>query len=319
MKVLVTGASGFVGSSLVKELCTDFQTVGATRQSKPNFPNNVEHRRAPELDESSGWQGLLSDVDVIVHLAARVHIMDDNASDPLAAFREANVEGTRRLAESAVAQGVRRFIFLSSVKVYGERTEGVPFTSDSPAKPVDPYGQSKYEAEQELLKVGRRHGLEVVILRPPVIYGPGVRGNVRRLGHLVRTGLPLPFSAISNRRTMLSIGNLMHWIREAVTADPVPARPVVVSDLDSLSTSHMARLLSKGMGRRSYQFPMPVKFLRLGAGLVKQRAAIDRLTEDLVVTPTIDAFPGIETKLEPSVDAVVRLGGSFRRYGKSTT
>lgn len=206
--ILVTGATGFVGTAL----CADLTARGIASRPASRLPTSGFHP-VGAIDARTDWTEALAGIDCVVHLAARVHVMDDTAADPLAAFRAANVDATLNLAHQAAAAGARRFIFVSSIKVNGEETApGRPFTAADVPEPRDPYGLSKWEAEQALFDLGRQTGMDIVVIRPPLIYGPGVKANFASLMRLARRGLPLPFGLISNKRSLLFVGNLTDFI-----------------------------------------------------------------------------------------------------------
>ena len=193
MKVLVTGASGFVGSALCAYLVAKGNTVtGAVRSIPEKTLSGVEYWTVSDISADTSWSESLAGINAVVHCAARVHVMSEASGDPLSAFREVNVRGTARLAEQAVENGVKRFVYISSVKVNGEVTDGHPFKADDIPAPEDPYGISKWEAEQVLRSIADNTELEVVIIRPPLIYGPGVRANFLRLMQGIMSGVPLP-------------------------------------------------------------------------------------------------------------------------------
>jgi len=213
MRVLVTGATGFVGRALVNVLLEEgIQVVGVGRR-QGDFPNFTYHA-VPDFAAFNGWQPILQGCDVVVHLAARVHVMDEQSTDPLAAFRQVNVDGTLRLASEAAKAGVKRFIYMSSVKVNGECTQpGQPFTEEDTAHPEDAYGLSKLEAEQGLFLIARQTGIAVVIIRPPLVYGNGVKANFASMMRAVKRGIPLPLGAIHNQRSFVYVRNLVNFIR----------------------------------------------------------------------------------------------------------
>jgi nucleoside-diphosphate-sugar epimerase len=264
MKILVTGAAGFVGTPLVQHLAAQgHEVVAITRREIADIRN-------------ADWPPWLKGVDAVIHLAARVHRMNDASADPLAEFRAVNRDATIDLASAAVACGVPRFIFLSSVKAAIDDTgmDGVDETR--PPAPLSPYGISKLEAETALLAMPE---LETIILRPPLIYGPGVKANFRLLMKLARLPLPLPFGAIDNRRSLLSIGNLIGAIDLCLAAPGVAGKVFYLSDGDPVSTPQLLRLL----GAR-WLLPVPVWLLRGLASLLGQGDKIDRLTESLAVS-----------------------------------
>ncbi len=278
-KVLVTGASGFVGSFLCETLHTrDIYFVPAVRKTKSN-----DQIAVGELNAATKWGDVLAGCKVVVHLAARVHVMDDTSSNPLAAFRAVNVDATLNLARQAVEHGVKRFVFVSSVKVNGEETTDNPFTAFDEPKPIDPYGKSKLEAEIALRELSRETGLEVIIIRPPLVYGPGVRGNFLRLMQIVRTGVPLPLGAIHNRRSMVALGNLVDLLIVCIHHPAAAGQTFMVSDEDDLSITELLHRLASAMGRRSLLLPVPAGILAGSASLLGKTAVASRLLSSLQV------------------------------------
>ncbi|MFZ1873491.1 MAG: SDR family oxidoreductase [Chania sp.] len=278
MNVLVTGANGFVGRALCDELTAQgIPFVGTGRVARDNLLGVGE--LAPDTD----WTGALSNITDVIHLAARVHVMDESESDPLTAFRRVNVEGTINLARQAAAAGVRRFVFVSSVKVNGEATTATPYAESDIAAPSDPYGVSKHEAEQALWELAQHTSLEVVVVRPPLVYGPGVKANFRNLMGAVARGIPLPIGAIHNARSMVAIDNLVDFLVTTLKHDAAAGQTFLVSDGDDLSTPTLARKLGSALGRPARLIPVPLPMLRLIGKLTGKQSTIDRLTGSLQV------------------------------------
>jgi nucleoside-diphosphate-sugar epimerase len=225
----------------------------------------------------------LAGIDCVIHLAARTHVMAESAADPLAAYRALNVAATARIAEAAAQAGVRRFVFLSSIKVNGEATHGRPFTADDAPHPQDAYGITKREAEDALREIAHRTGLEVVVLRPPLIYGPGVKGNLLALTRAIDRGVPLPIASIENRRSLVGLDNLVSAIVLAATHPAAAGRTFLVSDGEDLSTPQLVRIIAAGLGRPARLLPCPIALLRLAGRVTGRGAAIDRLTGSLEV------------------------------------
>lgn len=285
-RVLVTGAAGFVGSTLVPRLMADgkFCVHAAVREGQTGFPPAVTVHRDMDLAAATDWSACLTGVDCVVHLAARVHVMHDGAADPLTEFRKINVEGTLALARQAAAAGVRRFIYLSSIKVNGESTEpGKPFVEDDLPAPREPYGISKLEAEQGLISLGREAGMAVVIIRPPLVYGPGVKGNFLTMLRWLARGYPLPLGSIANRRSLVSVHNLVDLIVACISHPDAANQTFLVSDGDDLSTTDLFRRLGGVLGNPAQLLPVPAWFLvGVGAALGK-REMMRRLCGSLQV------------------------------------
>jgi nucleoside-diphosphate-sugar epimerase len=244
----------------------------------------VDYHPVGNIGPDTHWSAALKGCEVIVHLAARVHVMHDDAADPLTAFRTVNVEGTRRLAEQAVASGVRRLVYISSVKVNGEYTQPTSFfsASDKPA-PIDAYGLSKWEAEQALHKIAAHTGLEVVILRPPLVYGSGVKANFARLMALVKRGIPLPLAMVNNHRSLVSLDNLTDLCVRCIHHNNAVGQTMMVADGVDLSTPELIRQIAAAMGRPPRLFPVPVSVLRAGGKLLGRANEVDRLVGSLQI------------------------------------
>ncbi|RRW66750.1 NAD-dependent epimerase/dehydratase family protein [Pseudomonas fluorescens] len=282
-KVLVTGASGFIGEALIFRLLMDkrFTPIAASRKSTRLLglcrvvPFDLN---APRSIPS------LADFSVIIHCAARVHVMDESAVNALSEFRKVNVDGTLRLATQAAECGVKRFIFISSVKVNGERTfPGKPFAaSDTPA-PVDPYGVSKCEAEEGLRRLSSMNNMEIVIVRPPLVYGPGVKANFERMLSWLSKGLPLPLGAIHNKRSLVAVDNLVDLLVTCIDHPAAANQTFMVSDGEDLSTTQMLRRLSTALGKTSLLMPLPRRLLILVGRLIGKKASAQRLCESLQV------------------------------------
>lgn len=280
MKILISGFSGFIGYKLLAELIDQECILIGRIPPKSNFPFfefDIASSNSDDLVES------LSEVKTLIHLAARVHIMNDSSSDPLAEFRAVNTEGTLNLARQAAEAGVKRFIFLSSIKVNGESTSGhQPFTAFDVRSPEDAYGQSKSEAEEQLLALGKETGMEIVIIRPPLVYGEGVKANFASLMKLVGKGFPLPFRAINqNKRSLVSVYNLVDLIKVCIDHPKAADQVFLVSDDDDMSTSRMVALMAKVQGKANLSLPVPVWCFKLAGKIFKKEAVVDRLVGSL--------------------------------------
>lgn len=287
MKILVTGANGFVGRELVRRLLQpngDHVVLAAVRSVSCDIPLPAEVCTIPAVDGATDWSALCAGCDCVVHLAARVHVMQDAAENPLAEFRRVNVDGTMNLARQAAAAGVRRFVFVSSIKVNGESTlAGRAFAVADVPSPCDPYGQSKLEAELGLRQLAADSEMEFVIIRPPLVYGPGVRANFAALMVTVARGIPLPLGALRNRRSLVALANLVDLILVCLTHPRARNQLFLVSDGEDVSTPELVRRMARALGRSACLFPMPLGLLRLGSMLFGRGETIRRLGESLQV------------------------------------
>ncbi|MGF1853524.1 SDR family oxidoreductase [Vibrio satsumensis] len=288
MSILITGAGGFLGATLVPSLPKAQQLVFVDRK-EPKFSDSALYSYYQrEINSKADYSDCLVNVSCIVHCAARVHIMNDESSNPLDDYREVNTVGTLNLAKQAVEAGVKRFIFISSIKSNGESSQlGKPFRYDDPRTPEDFYGQSKSEAEEQLLELAKETGLEVVIIRPTLVYGAGVKANFASLMRLVSKGLPLPFGCITNNaRSLVSVKNLVGLIITCIDHPKAVNEVFLVSDDHDVSTSEMVQQMSKALGKSSLQLPVPVWCYKLVGKLLKKEGVIDRLTGSLQVDIT---------------------------------
>ncbi|MEA5559376.1 UDP-glucose 4-epimerase family protein [Nodularia spumigena] len=287
MNILITGASGFIGQALCRELLHNNKTsiIFVTSRSprlENNFPYPIEPVAITSLSDLNQRQDILARVDCIIHLAARVHQMKDTAADPLAAFRAINTEATLNLARQAAQHGVKRFIYLSSIKVNGEKTTpGCPFTADDTPAPQDPYGISKAEAEIQIRELSAETGLEVVIIRPPLVYGPGVKANFLSMMRWLDKGFPLPLGAIHNRRSLVALPNLVDLIINCLTHPAAANQTFLVSDNEDLSTTDLLRRMSNALGKPAWLLPIPVQWLEFTASLLGKKAVAQRLCSSL--------------------------------------
>ena len=281
-KVLITGANGFVGKALSAALiAAGFDVTGAVR-SAASRSGQIAHHAVGDINASTAWQDALQAVDVVIHLAARAHVMKETAADSLGAFRAVNVAGTENLARQAAARGVRRFIYLSSIKVNGEHTESA-FSIGDEAMPQDPYALSKWEAEQALTKVSLETGLEIVIIRPPLVYGPGVKGNFLRLLKLVNSGCPLPLGRVNNKRSMVSVNNLCDLIKTCIDHPCANGQVFLVSDGHDLCTLELVRMMAGHMQRSIRLLSLPLGWLNGLGKITGKKPEIDRLCKSLQV------------------------------------
>ena len=281
--VVVTGAGGFVGTRLCRMLAERGHPVRALLREGRAVPAGVAEVCRGTLEDPSALRRAVEGADAVVHLAARVHVMRDRSPDPLESFRQVNVEGSRRLAEAASAAGVRRFVFVSSIKVNGELSPQRPFTEADAPRPEDAYGLSKWEAEQAIRSVGAATRLEVTVVRPPLVYGPGVGGNMLRLLRLVYRGVPLPLGAVATRRSFVGVTNLCDLLL-GCTVHPAAAQELfLASDQNDLSTADLVRRLAAGLGRPARLLSVPLPTLECAARMVGAQAAYDRLCGPLQV------------------------------------
>jgi nucleoside-diphosphate-sugar epimerase len=299
----MTGCTGFVGRSLVAaEPALSQQLKCAVRSIEPSTDSSFRKRSVAvgEINAFTEWSTSLTGVDCVIHCAARTHVMKETEANALAAYRAVNTAGTRRLAEQAAIAGVKRLVFLSSIKVNGESTSGLPrpFGArnashgcddekwfgplDAPA-PEDAYGISKWEAEQALWQISKQTGLDVVVVRPPLVYGPGVKGNFLRLLHLINKGLPLPLGAVKNLRSFIGLDNLVDLLIRCVDHPAAPGQTFLVSDGHDISTPDLIRTLARMMNKPARLWPVPVPFLQAAGSLTGKRKEVDRLVGSLRV------------------------------------
>lgn len=284
-KILITGASGFLGRALVSTLSTDthLKITAASRSLIPDLPSTVTPYLLSDINATTVWSAAL-DVEAVIHAAARVHVMNDDADDPLALFREVNTAGTLNLARQAAKAGVKRFIFISSVKVNGENTAtGQRFLADDMCAPSDPYGISKYEAEQGLMELASSTDMEIVVIRPVLVYGPGVKANFYQLMRILRSGFPMPLGAVNNSRSLVSLDNLIDLIRVCLEHPAAANQRFLVSDGEDVSTTELARLILKFSGSKSWLIPVPDNLIFTLANLAGRGASARRVLGSLQV------------------------------------
>ena len=286
MNVLVTGATGFVGQTLVRRLVLHegHDVRCAIRKERDGLEGAAHVHVVGEVDASTDWQRALVDVDCVVHLAARVHVVRDHCHDPLMEFRRVNTKGTLNLARQAATAGVRRLVYFSSIKVNGETTvSDRPFTPNDLAAPQDFYGISKHEAEVGLREIARTTGMQVVIIRPTLVYGEGAKGNFKSLMKLVASGIPLPLASIHNLRSFVGIDNLVDFIVTCLEHPAAANETFMVSDGEDLSTPDLIRRMARAMNRPARLFQVPVWALKAGASLLGKGDAMQRLCGNLQV------------------------------------
>ncbi len=283
-RVLITGANGFVGKYLSEAMVRQgFQVRGAVRASVVT-PDGVDAVTVGGIDETTDWSEALHDVDVVIHLAARVHVMKEAASDPLAEFLKVNLHGTVNLAEQAVKAGVKRLVYVSTIKVNGEETvDGQSYSETDTPAPQDPYGISKWQAEQSLQRIAQDSGLEVVVVRPPLVYGPGVKGNFISLFSAIDKGIPLPLAGANNARSLVFVGNLADILINCTKQPSAVSQTFLVSDDAEVSTGTLVEKIAASLGRNSRSFYFPPMLLRITAKILGRSAQIDRLFGSLRV------------------------------------
>jgi nucleoside-diphosphate-sugar epimerase len=285
MNILVTGATGFVGQFLCRCLLSEGLGVRGTLllSEHPSFLiEGVEPVTVEPLGANTQWSHAVAGIDAIIHLSARVHIMNDPSADPLAEFRRVNVEGSAQLAREAAKAGVKRLVFISSIKVNGEESV-TPYTSDSIPNPSDPYGISKWEAEQSLRKIETETGLEVVVVRPTLVYGAGVKANFLKMMNAVSNGIPLPLASIVNKRSLIYVGNLVDVLATCAKHPIAAGKTYLVSDGEDLSTPELIQKAARALDVPARLFPFPTAIMHLVGKLTGKIGAVNRLTGSLTV------------------------------------
>ncbi len=288
MNILITGATGFLGGALAHTLLQSgrFSLMAAVREAVVP-PLSIKFTEIGEINKTTDWVKALGKSKVVIHCAARVHVMNDSSTDPLFEFRTVNTYGTLNLAKQAAKAGVKRFIFISSIKVNGEHTvAGFPFTPDDSYIPTDPYGLSKYEAEVGLREIAQETGMEVVIIRPPLVYGPGVKGNFVSMMKWLNKGVPLPLGAINNKRSLVSLDNLIDLIITCIDHPNAANETFLVSDDDDISTTTLLSKLAVPLGAPKRLLPIPGAWLLFCAKLLGKQDVAQRLLGSLQVDIT---------------------------------
>lgn len=283
-RILVTGADGFVGRPLCTQLVRDTPTVrAAVRNAARSIDLPYERVAVGEIGPHTDWRQALQDIDIVIHLAARTHVLHDRTANPIDEYRRVNVAGTERLLHQAAQAGVQRLVYMSSIKVNGEACDSPGFNETDPPRPQDAYGISKLEAEQCLASVGAQTGIERVVLRPPLVYGPGVKGNMAALLRAVDRGIPLPLGGIHNRRSLIGIDNLIAAIRLCARHPAAAGETFLVADDRPVSSTELVRIIARALGRPVRLLRIPPALLHLAGALIGRSAAVSRLTSSLVV------------------------------------
>ena len=287
-KILITGATGFIAAPLIRALREQGHILSGTTRKTGVFSgtNGIPLHQVPEISENTDWSNIISGAEVVIHLAARVHIMKDQSRNPIEAFRCVNTLGTQALALQAANAGIKRFVFLSSAKVAGEISPLGGFKESGPISPNDPYSISKFEAEQALLKIAQRGSMEVVIIRPPLVYGPNVKGNFLSLLKLAKRNYPLPLNSINNKRSLIFVDNLTDAITKAVDHPKAANKIFFLSDEENLSTTELINKISIAFGTKARIFNIPQKYLLLLGKITGNTEIVKRLTQTLTVDST---------------------------------
>ncbi len=283
--ILVTGATGFVGKAIVEKLMgSTYQIRACSRDNKFTFSSGLKPFVVGDLSEQSNWKEALQGIDVVIHLAARVHVMNDNELDPLTEYRKINTNATLRLAKQAASLGVKQFIFMSTIKVNGEATiENNCFKADDRVSLTDPYAISKYEAEQGLLALAKETNMEVVIIRPPLVFGPGVKANFESMIKWVKLGIPLPFGAVENKRSLIAIDNLVSFVVHCIKHPNAKNEVFLISDGEDISTTDLIQKIAKAFGRKAWLIPVPTQLMRNVAKIMGREKLADRLLGSLQI------------------------------------
>lgn len=283
-RVLITGATGFLGGALTQRLIAEKRSLRvAVRRPQIQCSSDLDVVLVPDLEPDTDWEKAVEGIAVVVHCAARVHVMKDKALDPLAEFRRINVLGTLKLARQSAEAGVKRFVLVSSIGVNGTETFGQAFLADDPVSPQSPYAVSKWEAEQELMKLSSETGMEVVVIRPPLIYGPGAPGNFSQLQRAVNLYFPLPFGRLHNVRSFVALENVVDLIVKCIDHPKAANQVFLVSDGEDLSTADFIRKIAKAQGKFSMLVPMPEAWLWMLAKIIRKEQQLRKVICSLQV------------------------------------
>ena len=286
--VLVTGANGFIGKALCRRMLAEGWHVRAAIRSfakKDVLPKGVEIVESGTIDSDTKWGPAVDGMDAVVHLAAKVHVKDESSADPITEYRKINVAATKQIAQISGSFRSRRFIYMSSIKVNGEGKSDPYAAEDRPA-PADPYALSKLEAEQELLRIAGKTGLELVVLRPPLVYGPEVKANFLQLIKLIDRGIPLPLAKVKNHRSFIFLGNLVDALLVCLVHPKAAGKTFVLSDNIEISTPELIQKISAALGKPSRLFPFPPDLLRLMGRVTRRSKTVSRLLDTLMVDNT---------------------------------
>ena len=294
MKILITGQNGFIGKALFNLLQQQGHKVHGTVRSEQKTDKDIV--AVGDISSTTNWTEVLKDIESVIHLANRAHVLNDKSKDLLTVFRQVNVDGTIQLAKQAVESGVKRFIFVSSIKVNGEFTDQKPFNVNDRPDPQDPYAISKLEAENALRKISKKSSMEVIIIRPPLVYGQGVKGNFQRLKRLVELGVPLPFASINNKRSLISLDNLIQILAKSISYPALANQILLVADEQDLSTPELIRKIATSINKPVRLFHFPPNLLKILGKLIGQSKVIERLCENLQIDGV--SFLGSDPKLD---------------------